>query len=1599
MAFTATCYDVFLSFRGEDTRHSFTDHLYHALGQAGFLTFRDNDEIDRGQELKPEIERAIKASKASVVVLSLNYATSTWCLDELRLILEQKKEHNHFVVPVFYHVDPSDVRNQEETFKIQVKTGTKWTHENVKRWKVALTQVANLTGCVLSGYAFSPETNFLKEIVDTIYKELDRKEVHIPPNLTGMDTRYEEITSWLSQSNLEYLAICGMGGSGKTTLAKYIYNSNWKKFENTSFVENIGRRCRESHDLLELQKQLLKDILGGRKRKIPSVSQGTCKIEEALQMKRTLIVLDDIVEERQLVALLGTGKINAESKIIITTENLDNWFKFSSTSCQQYEMKLLNDDESLGLLSSHAFGSKIPKEGLKDLAVQAVKYCEGNPLALEVLGSSLSNSNSIPYWKSQLGALTKDIHSRIQDVLKRGYDLLPYPSEKELFLHIACFFVGKDMHYVEKILEPDYSAVSGIQTLTNRCLLAVSPNNKLMMHRLLQEMGRNIVREESFKHPVARSRVWLNVDSYKILKRGKGSESIEGLALDMGKLSEEERGFKLSDLKTDALQDMDKLKLLQLNFVELIGSHENFSEDLRWLCWFGFHLRSIPSGLYMGNMVAIDMSYSNLEVLHSLKILNLKDSYNLFEIRNISWIPHLETFILWNCHNLVRVCEIGGLTSLAQLNLTGCKSLCEEQKRMLVGLKASSSGGVTEEPPFSFPHSLQQLFLNNCDLECTDSFPLSFSVQPFFTFLPCYDHLINLRVLDLSFCSNLKCLLRLPNTLAELYVYYCTSLEKITFQSSRFMLQEFGYEGCVNLAEIEGFMKLIPVAKLDETDLGHLKWLKKYQSHEVSLVGDDELTIGRSSDLQMLYEFNIMSTSLPDIEDSKAMPEYISESPSLFFYVPSCPKNRRLKGLNVSFKYTLWGNDWAWFAKIHTNNGVDLMYNPKVFGKPGYGEVGIWLSYWPIGSTLHIGDTVNVSIAVLGGLEVHECGVTLVYTDDEVAEETLENNMGWEEVLGGDLSGFQLSTGAYYLCRRDFFELMEVERLTPDWFRILVGDTVDYTEVRGWRKTGRPKQSNPSFTELKTVRCIIHGPGAEEIYNLTEMSKSSLLDKTAEFTSSILGEAMKSGTTSESSDAATKDKGDGYSVDTMGMSKAHVSNKTTESASTSHEEKLKSVVTDDVSSQYHTIRSYTTVTSNICSSLIIMLFPIGDGKDIDFEPSSLQGSQLCRRFEFPEIQLATNDFDESSVIGHGGFGKVYKGIVINGSSRVVAAIKRLDSMSNQRAAEFLTEVEMLSKLRHPNLVSLIGYCNHELEIILVYEYMPNGTLEDHLHKLRAPLSWIQRLKICIGAAQGLNYLHVGTRAQVGIIHHDVKSSNILLDESWVAKVSDFRLSKIVKGIVGSLDPDYYKTKKSDVYAFGVVLLEVSCRKSRTLPRWVQECSKGGQLVHDIDPDVRDQVSPKCLKEFVPMVERCLHMDPKQRPTMGEVVLSLKSMLTQVYADLQEDFNIGGETIFDRMVDMLPLNAGVRALMKLRPKMQESTGKMPSTRRTWRQDTVKNLDQIPSKTSTSTTLSMSSDDEKVEDNEFDEKVQDDEINEKVEAFIKKLNDELKRSKTS
>ncbi|KAL7141799.1 hypothetical protein ABFS83_08G078100 [Erythranthe nasuta] len=292
---------------------------------------------------------------------------------------------------------------------------------------------------------------------------------------------------------------------------------------------------------------------------------------------------------------------------------------------------------------------------------------------------------------------------------------------------------------------------------------------------------------------------------------------------------------------------------------------------------------------------------------------------------------------------------------------------------------------------------------------------------------------------------------------------------------------------------------------------------------------------------------------------------------------------------------------------------------------------------------------------------------------------------------------------------------------------------------------------------------------------------------------------------------------------------------------------------------------------------------------------SARAERLCRRFSLAEIRSATENFSRALVIGRGGFGKVYRGLIDNG--REYVAIKRLKSNSKQGKHEFLTEIETLSELRHINLVSLIGYCSERREMILVYEYMASGTLSDHLYKLEregfscSSLTWKQRLNICIGAGRGLDYLHTGH----GVIHRDVKSSNILLDENFVAKVSDFGLAKFesrsklqshistkVKGTFGYFDPYYFSThkltRKSDTYAYGVVLLEVLCGRPALDPM-VGEDNKG-EVDQIVDSSLVEEISPHSLKVFVEIVEMCLHDEPKKRPTMSQVVVRLEFALEQ-----------------------------------------------------------------------------------------------------------------------
>ncbi|KAI8556357.1 hypothetical protein RHMOL_Rhmol05G0246200 [Rhododendron molle] len=288
----------------------------------------------------------------------------------------------------------------------------------------------------------------------------------------------------------------------------------------------------------------------------------------------------------------------------------------------------------------------------------------------------------------------------------------------------------------------------------------------------------------------------------------------------------------------------------------------------------------------------------------------------------------------------------------------------------------------------------------------------------------------------------------------------------------------------------------------------------------------------------------------------------------------------------------------------------------------------------------------------------------------------------------------------------------------------------------------------------------------------------------------------------------------------------------------------------------------------------------------------------AKSFSFEELKKYTNNFSETNDIGTGGYGKVYRGILPNGQ---LVAVKRAQAKSMQGGHEFKTEIELLSRVHHKNVVSLVGFCFEQGEQMLVYEYIPNGTLKESLSgKSGIKLDWMRRLRMALGTARGLQYLH--ELANPPIIHRDIKSNNILLDDHLNAKVADFGLSKLlgdpekghvttqVKGTMGYMDPEYYMTQqlteKSDVYSYGVVMLElVTARqpidKGKYIVREVRQkmdkTKVGYNLQEIIDPAILG-ITLGGLEKFVDLALRCVEEAGAERPTMGEVVKEIESIM-------------------------------------------------------------------------------------------------------------------------
>jgi L1 cell adhesion molecule like protein len=370
-------------------------------------------------------------------------------------------------------------------------------------------------------HRFESEYKFIGKIVEEVSLKINRVPLHVANNPVGLESRMLEVTSLLgleSDERVNMVGIYGIGGIGKSTTARAVHNLIADQFEGVCFLADIRKR-EINHDLAKLQETLLSEILGEENIKVGDVYRGMSIIKRRLQRKKVLLILDNVDKVQQLQAFVGGHDwFGFGSKIIVTTR--DKHLLATHGIVKVYEVKQLKNEKALELFSWHAFKNKKIDPGYVDIAKRAVSYCHGLPLALEVIGSQLFGK-SLAVWKSSLDKYERVIRKDIHEILKVSYDDLE-EDEKGIFLDIACFFNSYEIRYVKEILYlHGFHAEDGIQELTDKSLMKIDANGCVRMHDLIQDMGREIVRQESPLEPGRRSRLWFSDDIVHVLEENK----------------------------------------------------------------------------------------------------------------------------------------------------------------------------------------------------------------------------------------------------------------------------------------------------------------------------------------------------------------------------------------------------------------------------------------------------------------------------------------------------------------------------------------------------------------------------------------------------------------------------------------------------------------------------------------------------------------------------------------------------------------------------------------------------------------------------------------------------------------------------------------------------------------------------------------------------------------------------------------------------------------------------------------------------------------------------------------------------------------------
>ncbi|XP_054778200.1 uncharacterized protein LOC129286213 [Prosopis cineraria] len=670
-------YDVFLSFRGEDTRLTFTVRLHDALCRKGINAFIDDKKLAKGEEISPTLLKAIEKSRISIIVFSTNYATSTWCLEELARIVWCRKQKNQVVMPIFYKVDPLDVQKQRNSFGEAMadhKAGRfKNEQEKVQKWRAALHEAASLSPAWL--FEDGCESGFIERIVEHAYSMIPPKRFQNIDHMVGLETRIEEVMSLMDKSDdrVCMLGIYGTGGIGKTTLAKALYKLIFYQFDGACFLFDVREESNKYQSIIRLQQTLLSEILGEQKMQLNSVDEGISYIKHRLSSKKVLLVLDDVDEFKQLEQLAGGRDwFGCGSKIIITTRNKE--LLIARNVEKTYEVKELSRLCSLELFCWHAFRMSQPPNGYENMSNHVIRYVHGLPLALKLVGSNLAHKD-FEEWRSTLEQYKRIPERTIHEVLKISYDCLP-DGAKRVFLDIACFFKKKALEFIEDILEAcDDGARFYIEVLVDKSLITIDENSsRLYMHDLIQQMGKEIVRQEGPSNLGQRSsRLWYYRDVLEVLQENSGSSNIEGIILDPPHQEKVEWGGI-------AFEKMNNLKILIIRNAQFSTSSKYFPNTLRLLDWKGYPSMTLPPNFSPSKLICLKLNGSQFtleepfkksEFMTHVTYLDFSKCQFITEVPDMSQLQNLKTMIVNKCLNLTKVHDsVGSLSKLERLDVS-----------------------------------------------------------------------------------------------------------------------------------------------------------------------------------------------------------------------------------------------------------------------------------------------------------------------------------------------------------------------------------------------------------------------------------------------------------------------------------------------------------------------------------------------------------------------------------------------------------------------------------------------------------------------------------------------------------------------------------------------------------------------------------------------------------------------------------------------------------------------------------------------------------------------------------------------------------------